>query len=319
MNILITGAGGFLGQELAAALLEAEPTTHLVLADVVTPNVSWPEHAKRVTTIQADLTSIEAVNSLLQPTFAACYLLHGIMSGGAEANLDLGLRVNLDSFRFILDHLRRHQPGVKVIFPSSLAIYGPSQPGQITDEKTIPIPQSSYGTEKLIVETLVNDFSRRGLIDGRICRLPTVIVRPGAPSAAASSFASGIVRESLKGEKNVLPVGQDLEMWVASPKTVVKNLVAIKDIPKDKFGAAQGRAVNLPGHTVTVRDILQALEAVGGKDKRNLVEERRDTKVEAIVASWPARFNTSFARKLGMSEDISLKEEIESFAKTLVP
>jgi nucleoside-diphosphate-sugar epimerase len=318
ISILITGAGGFLGQELAAALLDAEPTAHLILADVVRPKASFLQHAKRITIIEADLTSSEAVTSLLQPKLSACYLLHGIMSGGAEANLDLGLKVNLDSFRLILDNLRKSQPAVKVIFPSSLAIYGPSQPGQVTNEKTIPMPQSSYGAEKLIVETLINDFSRRGLIDGRICRLPTVIVRPGAPSAAASSFASGIVRESLKGERNILPVGQDLEMWVASPRTVVKNLVAIKDVPQTKFGAPQGRAVNLPGQTVTVRQILEALEEIGGKEKRNLVEEIKDANIEAIVGSWPARFDTSLARKLGMSEDVTLKDEVEFFAKTLV-
>ncbi|CZR69314.1 related to nucleoside-diphosphate-sugar epimerases [Phialocephala subalpina] len=214
-TILITGAGGFLGQELAAALLESEPTAYLVLADVVTREKNH-HHLSRSCVDKGR-------HSLLQPTFAAW------------------LKVNLDSFRLILDNLRHNQRGVKVIFSSSLAVYGPSQSGRVTGEKTIPIPQSSYGAEKLIVETLVNDFSRRGLIDGRICRLPTVIVRPGVPSAAASSFASGI----------------DLEMWVASPKNVVKNLVAIKDVPKDKFGAAQGRTVNLPGQTVTVREILE--------------------------------------------------------------
>ncbi|KAF2732659.1 NAD-dependent epimerase/dehydratase [Polyplosphaeria fusca] len=315
--ILITGAGGFIGQELAASLLEAEPNSHLVLADVFEPPL--PSNTRRATSIKSDLTNASAVQSLLgRAKWHACYLLHGIMSGGAEANLDLGLAVNLDSHRLVLDYLRKSQPGVIVVFPSSLALYGPPEsPEEVISERTIPTPQSSYGAEKLIIETLVNDFSRRGLIDGRVCRLPTVIVRPGAPSAAASSFASGIVREPLKGLKSVLPVSKELEMWVCSPKTVVKNLVAIKDIPQDRFGKNQGRVVNLPGQTVSVGQILAALEAVGGQKALNLVEEKRDPKVEAIVASWPARFNIAVAKSLGLSLDISLAEEVESFARSM--
>ncbi|EOA88615.1 hypothetical protein ACJQWK_02078 [Exserohilum turcicum] len=314
--ILVTGAGGFIGQELATSLLASSPTIHLVLADVFEPPCSDPS---RVVSCKADLTQSSAVDSLLgSQTWSACYLLHGIMSGGAEANIDLGLAVNIDSHRLVLDYLRRNQPGVVVVFPSSLAIYGPPDPSNpVISEKTIPIPQSSYGAEKLIVETLINDYSRRGLIDGRICRLPTVIVRPGAPSAAASSFASGIVREPLKGEASVLPVSKDLEMWVCSPKTVVRNLVAIKDVPAENFNANGGRTVNLPGQTVKVGQILDGLVEVGGQEALALVEEKQDPRVEAIVASWPARFDISLAERLGMSRDISLTEEVESFAKSL--
>jgi nucleoside-diphosphate-sugar epimerase len=240
------------------------------------------------------------------------------MSGGAEANLDLGLAVNIDSHRLVLDYLRRKQPGVVVVFPSSLAIYGPpTSAQQVISEQTIPYPQSSYGAEKLIVETLVNDYSRRGLIDGRVCRLPTVIVRPGAPSAAASSFASGIVREPLKDQKSVLPVSRDLEMWVCSPRTVVRNLVAIKQVPKEKFGKSCGRTVNLPGQTVKVGQILDALEEVGGREALDLVEEKLDPGIEAIVASWPARFDITLANSLGMAQDIGLGEEVKGFARSL--
>ncbi|KAF9729047.1 hypothetical protein PMIN06_003330 [Paraphaeosphaeria minitans] len=315
-HILITGAGGFIGQEISNALLSSNQSLRLTLADVFEPP---SPNASRTTAIKADLTTQAAVESLLSSQkWSACYLLHGIMSGGAEANLDLGLAVNVDSHRLVLDYLRKHQPGVVVIFPSSLAVYGPPEsPDQQYDEKTIPIPQSSYGAEKLIVETLVNDYSRRGLIDGRVVRLPTVIVRPGAPSAAASSFASGIVREPLKGVQSSMPVSKDLAMWVCSPKTVVKNLVAMKDVPKEKFAKNRGRVVNLPGQTVTVRQILEALGEVGGEKALKLVEEKHDPKVEAIVASWPSRFDISLAQGLGMAADISLKEEVQSFAASL--
>jgi nucleoside-diphosphate-sugar epimerase len=166
-----------------------------------------------------------------------------------------------------------------------------------------------------MVETYLNDFSRRGLLDGRIVRLPTVIVRPGAPSAAASSFASGIVREPLQGEKSILPVARDLEMWVCSPKTVISNLVLIKDVPKEKFGTS--RVINLPGITVTVQEILEALEAVGGSKATTLIEEARDPKIEAIVGSWPARFDVGRAKGLGMKDDVTLVETVKAFADSL--
>lgn len=202
-----------------------------------------------------------------------------------------------------------------MIFPSSLAVYGPTAPGEITSELTNPLPQSSYGAQKLMVETYLNDFSRRGLLDGRIVRLPTVVVRPGAPSAAASSFASGIIREPLQGQKSILPVSRDLEMWVCSPKTVVANLIRIKDVSKEKFGLS--RVTNLPGITVNVQQMLDALERVGGGHALNLIEEARDAKVEAIVGSWPAKFDTTRAQGLGLEADQTLVETVNEFAGSL--
>lgn len=315
--ILITGAAGFIGQVLAAALLESSSDITLTLTDVTKPPVptSVSQHADRVTAVSSDLTDPAAVASLLSTPFKAVYLLHGLMSGGAEANLELGWRVNWDSHRSILDQLRTRHQGTVVIFPSSLAVYGPTVPGEITSDSTNPLPQSSYGAQKLMVETYLNDFSRRGLLDGRIVRLPTVVVRPGAPSAAASSFASGIIREPLQGQKSTLPVSRDLEMWVCSPKTVVANLIRIKDVPRDKFGLS--RVLNLPGITVTVQQMLDALEKVGGNEALNLIEEERDSKVEAIVGSWPARFDTSRAEGLGLVSDQTLVETVNEFAGSL--
>lgn len=313
--ILITGAAGFIGQELAAALLLQSPH-RLLLTDVVTPPVPAvaAEFASRVESKKCDLTDPAALDSLLSTSksYAAVYLLHGLMSGGAEANLELGWRVNLDSHRNAIDYLRKNNPGTVVVFPSSLAVYGPSQQGEISSELTTPLPQSSYGAQKLMIETYLSDMSRRGLLDGRVVRLPTIIVRPGAPSAAASSFASGIVREPLKGEESILPVARDLEMWVCSPDTVVSNLVLIKDVPASRFGPS--RVLNLPGITVTVQDILDGLNAVAGPKAVALVKEERDPKVEAIVGSWPSRFDTKRAESLGMLPDLSLSENFTRFA-----
>jgi nucleoside-diphosphate-sugar epimerase len=196
-NILITGASGMIGPPLTTALLEQNPSTRVTITDVATPSIptSAQKYSDRITTVKTDLTDVNACAELLEPPFTTCYFMHGIMSAGSEQDLDLGLRVNVDSHRNVLDILRkRHAGKTKVVFTSSLAAYGPTEPGEVISENTAPKPQGSYGTEKAMIELLVNDFSRRGLIDGRVVRLPTVIVRPGKPSAAASSFASGIVR-----------------------------------------------------------------------------------------------------------------------------
>ena len=174
---LITGAGGFIGQALASALLKDGYYSKLILTDVFEPpSLSIPETSQTdVQTVKADLTVLTTCQSLLTSDIDCVYMLHGIMSGQAEANLDLGLKVNLDSTRIILDHLRATNPGVRVIFTSSIAVYGPPlHPDFIFTETTAADPRSSYGAQKHICETLLNDYSRRGLLDGRICRLPTV-------------------------------------------------------------------------------------------------------------------------------------------------
>lgn len=180
-RILITGAAGFIGQALAAALLQEPTVRKIVLTDVIVPKVpSTPTAAgdgrqqARVDAAAADLTSQSVCEKLLTPDLTHVYLLHGIMSGAAEANLDLGLRVNLDSMRYILDAARRFDKPTRVVFPSSLAVFGPAEDGAVVSEETMPLPQSSYGAQKSIAEILLNDFSRRGLVDARIVRLPTM-------------------------------------------------------------------------------------------------------------------------------------------------
>ncbi|KAE8378428.1 Metalloenzyme, LuxS/M16 peptidase-like protein [Aspergillus bertholletiae] len=319
MSIIITGANGYVGQELAAALLSSSPDITVTLTDIVTPAVPTgavaAQQTSRVKCVQADLTSPKVVDEIFAEShrFDTVYLLHGIMSSGSEANFELGMRVNLDSTRYILDRLRAVMPGVKVVFTSSLAVYGLAPAGFVIDETNFPpVPSSSYGSQKLIIETLLNDYSRRGFLDGRAVRLPTVTVRAGQPTQAASSFASDIIREPFNGKTAILPVSKETEMWICSPYTVVKNLLHAKDIPKEAFG--ESRSVNLPGLKVSIQEMLDALEEIGGKERRALVEEKFDAAIDKIVQTWTPNFKTDRAIKLGFSEDVPMIENIRQYA-----
>ncbi|KAH7021473.1 uncharacterized protein B0I36DRAFT_251644 [Microdochium trichocladiopsis] len=321
-RILITGAGGFIGQALASALMQERTVEKIVLTDVRVPeipkpkpNASKPATHCQVDAVAADLVSPDVCERLLTPDLTHIFLLHGIMSGAAEANLELGLKVNLDSMRHVMDVLRnqtRARPP-RVIFPSSLAVFGPAGPRDVITESTMPLPQSSYGAQKAVIEILLNDLSRRGLLDARIVRLPTIIVRPGQPSGAASSFCSGIIREPLKGEVAKLPVSRSLELWICSTRTVVRNLViAALGVQEVAFGNGS-RIVNLPGTTVTVQEMLDALAKVAGSSILDLVQEEYDEGTAKIVGSWPARFDVNRAYSLGFEKDVSVKQAIQHY------
>ncbi|OBZ73765.1 hypothetical protein A0H81_06005 [Grifola frondosa] len=335
--VLITGAGGWLGGLLAHALHDdlETPNVHLILTDVVQPKA--PDGAQAIT-IKADLTDTAQVDALFKTEYGVpdtIYCLHGIMSRGSEDNFELGVKVggsvylsfpeqyqadrnanpqvNVDSVRSVLDAARHHGAAsartIKLIFTSSLAVYGGPLPSVVTPN-TLAAPESAYGMGKLVVELFINEYTRRGFIDGRIIRLPTIVIRPGAPSAATSAFISGIVREPLKGLESICPIGTsfdspalDLALWVASPETTIKNFLIAKRIPADKF-LSHTRVVCLPGFTTTVRQELEALAQVGGAEAVERVKFVDDPTNRRVVSSWPARFDNSYALGLGFVVDV---------------
>ncbi|KAF2127683.1 NAD-dependent epimerase/dehydratase-like protein [Dothidotthia symphoricarpi CBS 119687] len=310
MKILITGAGGFVGQILAKKLVETNSSHSLILVDIREP--PNPTTSSNVQCVGADLTDGSACESLISQSPDAVYILHGIMSSGAEADLEFGLKVNFESVRQLLDTIRVKRPGIKVVFTSSCAVFGRKAVQDVaTETDVVPMPESSYGTQKLMIEFLLNDYSRRGLIDGRVVRLPTVFVRAGAPTAAASSFVSGIVREPIHGEQSILPVDPEIGIWLCSPRTLAANLTHAIEIPAEKFG--HFRQVLLPGYTATSGEILDALEKVAGKEVRDRVKVEKDEKVQRIVLSWPGKYDTSRAKELGFVEDVGLEQTIRDF------
>lgn len=310
MQILITGAAGFIGQLLAKELLN-DPSYTVTLTDINEPpiptGVAYPQNARSVT---ADL--LKGADAVVDKSLDAVYAFHGIMSSGSEANFDLGMSVNVDATRNLLEALRRTCPGVRVIYSSSQAVYGQPLP-EVVNDSVIPTPQSSYGAEKIICETLINEYTRRGFITGFTLRFPTISVRPGLPTAAASSFLSGMIREPLDGKECVIPLeDRSFKSWLCSPKTLVHNLVHTLSLSKDAL-PPHIRQINVPGICVTIQDMMDALENVAGKDKLDLLTEKEDPTLRPILDSWPTRFDNSQAISLGFKRDSSFEQAVRDY------
>lgn len=295
-HVLITGAGGFLGRKLTKALAERSDVERLTLFD----QAAVPDAPLNANVVIGDLLGPGMVERIATADVDAVVHLAAVVSSGAEADFDLGMAVNIDGFRLLLERLRQFETCPKVLFTSSVAAFGETPP-VVTDD-TPTRPQSSYGAQKTIGEYILNDMSRKGFVDGRTLRLPTVVVRPGKPNKAASSFASGILREPLNGEAAVCPVKPDLGLWVASPRAVIKAFLHALDTPGEMW--APWRTVNLGGITVTVEEMAQALVRAGGD--AGLIEWRRDPAIEAIVATWPDRFETTRSDAMGFEKDDSI-------------
>ena len=312
MKILITGGAGFLGQRLARRLLKEYPgaSTTLVLADCVATDAFAGE--PRVQAVECDISDRAALARLVTPDTAVVYHLAAIVSGQAEAEFELGLRINLTATENLLELCRALPAPPKFIFASSCAVFG-GAPGDVITEQTAVTPQSSYGTQKAIGELLVNDYSRKGFIDGRAVRLPTIVVRPGKPNRAASSFVSGIMREPLAGQPAACPVGRDVLVVISSPGTVVDNLVHAHRVPAAALGTS--RTLILPGLAVTIGEMIDTLRRVAGANVAARIRFERDEAVERIVLTWPARLDASRARSLGFQVDPDFESILRSYMR----
>jgi len=318
MKVVITGAAGFLGQKLVARLCETgrlpgpegeAAVSELVLFDVNAP-VAPAQAPFPVRCQGGDIADPAALQALLNGGADVIYHLAAVVSSAAEVDFELGLKVNLDGTRTLLEACRRLGAPPRLLFASSVAVYGGELPEVVRDDTALT-PQSSYGTQKAVCELLINDYSRRGFIDGRVLRLPTIVVRPGRPNQAASSFASSIIREPLQGEDAVLPVPDELALFVMSPRRVVQALLHGAAVPAEAFGAS--RSVMLPGVTVTVAGMLEALRRAGGDAAVARVRRAPDPRVTAIVGSWPARFDTAKAERLGFAADSDMDAIVQAF------
>lgn len=319
MNIVVTGAAGFLGQRLIAALLErgemttaagvAAPITRIVAFDRIAPP---PNTDPRVWPKTGDIAEAAAIADLIDAETDSVFHLAAIVSGEAERDFDLGMRINLDATRAIMERMRKAAPGAKLVMTSSVAVFGGQMPETVPDD-LVWRPQSSYGTQKAINDLLLADYSRRGFLDGRSLRMPTIVVRPGKPNAAASSFASGIIREPLAGIEAPCPVDPATLLWLMSPDQAVRNLIHGHELPAAALG--RDRVINMPGLSVTVSEMLQALRQVAGEAVAERVKVARDPAIEAIVNSWPGNFAAAQARGLGFTADPDFPSIVAAFMR----
>jgi nucleoside-diphosphate-sugar epimerase len=315
MKILITGGAGFLGARLARTLLQkadlcGQAITGLSIADL------FPAPADLLADprVQSHAGAMLEQQALFASGFDGVFHLASAVSGECEQDFELGLRSNLDSTRALLEGLRQAGNTPRLVFASSVAVYGPDASNPLPDlvsDHTLPSPQTSYGTHKLMLEYLLADYTRKGYIDGRAARLMTVTVRPGKPNGAASSFFSGIIREPLAGKESICPVDASVSHPVSSPGNTVQGLITVFEASREALG---GRlALNLPGLNVQVSDMLKALEEVGGAAVRQRVRFERNEQVATIVSNWSRGATAERAHALGLRADASFNAIIEQY------
>jgi len=321
MKILVTGAAGFLGRQLIECLITRQSLTdrngqQRAISQIIACDVVPLEGISdaRVKVVCGDIADRQWLASIIDPQIDSIFHLAAIVSGQAEQDFDLGMRINVDATRHLFELARAAGNGPKVVITSSVAVFGGALPQVVPDEQ-VWMPQSSYGTQKALNDLLLADYSRRGFIDGRSLRMPTIAVRPGKPNQAASSFVSGIIREPLQGITAICPVNPQTQLWLLSPAKAIENLILGHEL--DAASLTQGRVINLPGLSVSVQQMLDSLRKIAGDNIANLVRLEPDEKIEKIVNSWPGDFEATYAKHLGFSGEQHVDNLINGFIKTL--
>ncbi|WP_322990157.1 D-erythronate dehydrogenase [Hoeflea sp.] len=315
MHLLIIGAAGMIGRKLAekvasTSMIGGRPITTLTLADVIEPDVAADFDGLRQV-VATDLSEPGAAERLIEGRPEVVVHLAAIVSGEAEVDLEKGYRVNLDGTRALLDAIRladNYAP--RFVYASSLAVFGAPFPDRIPDDFHLT-PLTSYGVQKAMGELMLDDYSRRGILDGVGIRFPTICIRPGKPNRAASSFFSGILREPLNGMDAVLPVGEDVRHWFASPRAAVGFIEHAATMDTAILGAH--RSMTMPGVSATVADQIAALREVAGAAAVARIRREPDPAVARIVAGWPRDFDTARARDAGFQAETSFRRIIEIY------
>ncbi len=312
MKVVITGGGGFLGAKLARALLARGTLAGARIERVALADQAFPPLPEdpRLEQLAGDVSDPAFVARAITPDTRAVFHLAAVVSGAAEADFDLGMRVNLGGTRAVLERARKCASPPRVVFASSVAAFGGELPGVVTDDTT-PTPQTSYGTQKVVGEYLLADHSRKGHLDGRALRLPTIVVRPGRPNAAASSFASAVVREPLNGVPYECPLPPETAVWLLSPRRVVEAFIHALELPAKAWPAS--RVVNLPGITATVAETIEAMTRIAGPAPAGRITFKVDPRIDTIVRTWPVRFETARAIAMGFTADPDIESVIRDY------
>lgn len=313
MQVTILGGGGFLGRKLATRLAQegaiaGRAISGLTLFDLAEPPpLPAPFPVRRMA---GDVADMAVVKGAIPEGTGVVVHLAAVVSAAAEADYDLGIRVNIAGTQAVIAACRALPTPPRVVFTSSVASFDGGQGAMVPDDGR-QLPTNSYGAQKAIGELLLMDASRRGFLDAVSIRLPTVTVRPGRPNRAASSFVSTVLREPLLGLPAEYPVREDFAVWICSPRRAVDWL--LHGCALDTAPLGRDRGINPPGLTATIADLLAALERVAGPEARALARHVPDREVEAIVEGWPASFRAERARQLGFAPSEPLEDYIRAF------
>ena len=325
MKIVITGGAGFLGRRLARTLLQRgtlvgpsgaeEPIDTIVVLDTVTPEPAVTTDP-RLHVATGDITDRATLAQVIDDRTSSVFHFAAVVSAAAEADFDLGMRINLHGTLAVLEACRALPHSPRLVFTSSIASFGGPLPAVVDD--TIPqTPQTSYGAQKAIGELLVHDYSRKNFVDGRTVRLPTIVVRPGKPNRAASSFASSIIREPLTGLEAVCPVSPETRLAILSPRQAVAAFIRAHDLPAAAF--EHTRSLIVPGLSVQVSDMVAALQRAAGTQAVQHIRWQPDAEIQRIISSWPGAFTSPRALRLGFQADANMDAIVQAFIEDDLP
>jgi nucleoside-diphosphate-sugar epimerase len=321
MKVVITGGSGFVGLLLGRRIAQLGKLTNsggkshdvdeIVLFDIAPPEPEARDLDKRIRIEIGEISDKARVAQLIDRKDMSVFHLASVLSGGGEQDFDLAMRVNLQGQLNVLEAARALGSTPKVVFASSIAVFGGGNMPKTVGDETKQTPQTTYGTTKAMGELLINDYTRKGFIDGRSARLPTVIVRPGKPNRAASSFASGVFREPLNGVACVLPVGEETIMPVLGYRSIVEGFIRLHEAKAEMLG--EDRGVTFPAINVTVREMIESLKRVAGNRHLGEIRVEKDPAIERIVATWPTALNFDRAKKIGLPLDPSLDSIVKAY------
>ena len=325
MKIVITGGAGFLGRRLARTLLQRgklmgssgteESIETVVVLDTVRPEPAISTDA-RLQVATGDITDRAMLTRVIDNRTTSVFHFAAVVSAAAEADFDLGMRINLHGTLAVLEACRALPRPPRLVFTSSIASFGGPLP-DVVDDTTPQTPQTSYGTQKAIGELLVSDYSRKGFVDGRTVRLPTIVVRPGTPNRAASSFASSIIREPLSNLEAVCPVSPETRLAILSPRQAIEAFVRAHDLPATTWGHT--RSLIVPGLSVQVSDMVGALQRAAGDQAVQRIRWQPDAAIQHIISSWPGAFTSPRALQLGFQADASMDAIVQAFIEDDLP